>query len=261
MIQDTGERINARTVTIAARGSSVATDDATLVAVAKSGDDESFELLVERYGRIVLFTVLRITGNREDAEDVVQQSFQKAFVHLKEFQRRSSFSTWLTRNVINEALMSRRNGRRWREVSMVREWNHKSAGFVSYGGYANGSRAVEHLRFVMGELHVADVRAHVLLSLFTDFENFSVFKPAADREASVIAISGTGLGDRATENGLASRFLNEPLRESGSNEESNASVVFVYLAESTPAEPRTPKKTRELQNSRTDFAEKTPLYK
>jgi NAD(P)H-dependent FMN reductase len=68
---------------------------------------------------------------------------------------------------------------------LFREWNHKSAGFVSYGGYANGSRAVEQLRLVMGELHVADVRAQVLLSLITDFENFSIFKPAAGREASV----------------------------------------------------------------------------
>ena len=49
MIKDTGERINTRTVAITARGSSVATDDATLVAAAKSGDDEAFELLVERY--------------------------------------------------------------------------------------------------------------------------------------------------------------------------------------------------------------------
>jgi NAD(P)H-dependent FMN reductase len=68
---------------------------------------------------------------------------------------------------------------------LFREWNHKSAGFVSYGGYASGSRAVEQLRLVMGELHVADVRAQVLLSLFTDFENFSIFKPAAGREAAV----------------------------------------------------------------------------
>ena len=105
-------------MTIAARGNSGAMDDAMLVAAAKSGDDEAFELLVERYGRIVLFTVLRFTANREDAEDVVQQSFQKAFVHLKKFQGRSSFSTWLTRIAINEALMSRRNGRRWHEVSL-----------------------------------------------------------------------------------------------------------------------------------------------
>jgi NAD(P)H-dependent FMN reductase len=56
------------------------------------------------------------------------------------------------------------------------EWNNKAAGFVSYGT-SNGARAVEHLRGIMGELQVADVRAHVGLSLLTDFENWSVFKP------------------------------------------------------------------------------------
>lgn len=56
------------------------------------------------------------------------------------------------------------------------EWNNKAAGFVSYGSMG-GARAVEHLRVVMAEVQVATVRNQVLLSLFTDFENFSVFKP------------------------------------------------------------------------------------
>lgn len=56
------------------------------------------------------------------------------------------------------------------------EWNNKSAGFVSYGS-AYGVRAVEHLRGVCGEIKIADVRTQVMLSLFTDFENFSQFKP------------------------------------------------------------------------------------
>lgn len=56
------------------------------------------------------------------------------------------------------------------------EWNDKAAGFVSYGS-AYGARAVEQLRLVCGEIKIADVRSQVLLSLFTDFENFSVFKP------------------------------------------------------------------------------------
>jgi NAD(P)H-dependent FMN reductase len=56
------------------------------------------------------------------------------------------------------------------------EWNNKAAGFVSYGS-VGGTRAVEHLRLVMGELQVADVRAQVALSLYTDFENFSQFAP------------------------------------------------------------------------------------
>jgi NAD(P)H-dependent FMN reductase len=57
------------------------------------------------------------------------------------------------------------------------EWNDKAAGFVSYG-VAGGTRAVEHLRAIMGELKVADVRAQVGLSLITDFENWSVLRPA-----------------------------------------------------------------------------------
>ena len=64
------------------------------------------------------------------------------------------------------------------------EWNNKAAGFVSYGS-AGGARAVEQLRLVMGELMVATVRAQVLLSMFTDFENFSVFKPDPRRERDV----------------------------------------------------------------------------
>ena len=67
------------------------------------------------------------------------------------------------------------------------EWNHKSAGFVSYGS-AGGARAVEQLRLVMAELLIADVRAQVMLSLFTDFENFSVFKPSERHEKSVNAM-------------------------------------------------------------------------
>lgn len=64
------------------------------------------------------------------------------------------------------------------------EWNNKAAGFVGYGS-VGGTRAVENLRLIMGELQVADVRAQVALSLFTDFENFTTFKPAAMHEKSV----------------------------------------------------------------------------
>jgi NAD(P)H-dependent FMN reductase len=67
------------------------------------------------------------------------------------------------------------------------EWNNKVAGFVGYGS-AGGVRAVENLRLVMGEIQIADVRAQVALSLFTDFENFTVFKPAPTHEKSVNAM-------------------------------------------------------------------------
>ena len=70
---------------------------------------------------------------------------------------------------------------------LYKEWVNKAAGFVGYGGAA-GVRAVENLRLVMGELQVADVRAQVGLSLYTDFENYSVFKPAPQHEKSVNAM-------------------------------------------------------------------------
>jgi NAD(P)H-dependent FMN reductase len=70
---------------------------------------------------------------------------------------------------------------------LYKEWNNKAAGFVSYGS-AMGSRAVEHLRLIMAELQVADVRAQVMLSLFTDFENFNSFKPAPHHEQFVHAM-------------------------------------------------------------------------
>lgn len=63
-------------------------------------------------------------------------------------------------------------------LDLAREaWNNKAAGIVSYGS-TGGARAAEHLRGIMGELMIADVRVHPTLSLFTDFENYSTFKPA-----------------------------------------------------------------------------------
>lgn len=64
------------------------------------------------------------------------------------------------------------------------EWNNKAAGFVAYGS-AGGVRAVEHLRLIMAEVQVATVRNQVALSLFTDFENYTTFKPAERHEKSV----------------------------------------------------------------------------
>src|SRR5215472_13696757 len=84
--------------------------DSILVAASKRGESGTFRVLVERY-QAKFSVALHVTRNREDAEDVVQQSFQKAFIHLHAFEGKSSFSTWLTRIVINEALMIPRKTR------------------------------------------------------------------------------------------------------------------------------------------------------
>jgi RNA polymerase sigma-70 factor, ECF subfamily len=90
--------------------------DAALVDATKSGEALAFEKLVFRYKRRVLAMAQRITNNREDAEDVVQESFHKAFLHLGDFQEKSRFSTWLTRIVMNEAFMLLRRRRGVLEV-------------------------------------------------------------------------------------------------------------------------------------------------
>ncbi len=97
----------------------VAREDAALVAGAKTGDARAFELLVQRHEGKIFSLAQRMTRNREDAEDVVQQSFQKAFIHLKKFEGDSLFSTWLTRIAINEALMLLRRKRGSREVPIA----------------------------------------------------------------------------------------------------------------------------------------------
>src|SRR6266481_3731805 len=92
--------------------------DSKLVAAIKNGESQAFEFLVKRHEAKTFSVAFRITRNREDAQDVVQQSFHKAFMHLDRFQEKSSFSTWLTRIVINEGLMCLRRNRSRREISL-----------------------------------------------------------------------------------------------------------------------------------------------
>lgn len=95
--------------------SSAPPKESALVAAAKNGDRQAFEALVKRHQERILAIALRYTRTRHDAEDVLQQTFQKAFLYLHRFEGRSSFSTWLTRIAINEALMFLRQGRGQRE--------------------------------------------------------------------------------------------------------------------------------------------------
>jgi RNA polymerase sigma-70 factor, ECF subfamily len=90
--------------------------DGALVAAVKCGDTQAFEELVLRHKQRLLAVAQRITNNREDAEDVVQESFHKAFLHLDAFQQKSQFSTWLTRIAMNEAFMLLRRRRGVLEV-------------------------------------------------------------------------------------------------------------------------------------------------
>src|SRR6266481_2509597 len=85
--------------------------DGALVVATRRGDTQAFEELVLRHRQKVLAVAQRITNNWEDAEDVAQESFHKAFLHLDAFQEKSRFSTWLTRIAMNEAFMLLRRRR------------------------------------------------------------------------------------------------------------------------------------------------------
>jgi len=87
-----------------------------LIAAAKSGSRAPFGELCERHAKRVFRVIYRIMRNREDAEDAAQECFLNAFVHLKDFDGRSKFATWLTRIAINAALMKLRKNRGAREV-------------------------------------------------------------------------------------------------------------------------------------------------
>ena len=92
-------------------------NEATLLATARSGEAVALDTLYREHAERLFRTVHRITRNREDAEDAVQDSFLRAFLHLKSFDRRSTFSTWLTRIGINSALMILRKKRNSGEIS------------------------------------------------------------------------------------------------------------------------------------------------
>jgi RNA polymerase sigma-70 factor (ECF subfamily) len=105
-------------VTIQKKAVEGVTDEMALVHAAKRGDLEAFSQLVNRYDRNIFLIAQHITHNEEDAQDVVQDAFLKAYQNLEQFQENSKFYTWLVRIAVNEALMKLRKRRTDRTVSL-----------------------------------------------------------------------------------------------------------------------------------------------
>ena len=98
----------------------LADNESVLVSAAKAGDINAFESLVTRYERKIFRLAQHITQNTEDAQDVTQEAFLKAFEHLGEFQGNSRFYTWLVRIAVNQALMKLRK-RHNKDISLDEE--------------------------------------------------------------------------------------------------------------------------------------------
>jgi RNA polymerase sigma-70 factor (ECF subfamily) len=105
-----------------------AATDEDLVAAAKLGDRQAFAELWGRHSNTAFRVAYRITKNRSDAEDVIQDAWMKAYVHLQTFDGRAKFSTWITRIAINSALMMLRRKRAHPETSIEvtdgETWRH-----------------------------------------------------------------------------------------------------------------------------------------
>jgi RNA polymerase sigma-70 factor (ECF subfamily) len=98
--------------------SSPGVDESVLVAQAREGDMQAFSALVRRYEGKIFRLAMHVTQNREDAEDVLQETFMKAYEHLDQFKGDSKFYTWIVRIAVNQALMKLRRRRTDKSVSM-----------------------------------------------------------------------------------------------------------------------------------------------
>ena len=98
-------------------------DESILVAQARQSDAMAFSELVRRYENKIFRLALHITQNREDAEDVLQEAFLKAYEHLDQFQGNSKFYTWIVRIAVNQALMKLRRRKTDKSVSMDEQFD------------------------------------------------------------------------------------------------------------------------------------------
>src|SRR5947199_10389941 len=93
-------------------------DENEIIALARSGDAAAFSQLMSRYEAKIFRLAQHITQNREDAEDVLQETFMKAYEHLDQFKGDSKFYTWIVRIAVNQALMKLRRRKTDKSVSL-----------------------------------------------------------------------------------------------------------------------------------------------
>jgi RNA polymerase sigma-70 factor (ECF subfamily) len=150
--------------------------DAAVIERARSGDGNAFKLLVERHSRNVFRLAFRMTGNEQDAEDVVQETFLRAYRQLNRYESRSSFSTWLFRIASNYSLDLIRARKRRGEKAVVMENEEVDimqmlpAGDPGPDRLAVSGQITEQIRVAMNELSPQERTAFVL----RHFEGLSI---------------------------------------------------------------------------------------
>ena len=176
------------------RDPALAAYEARLVADAKRGHQGAFGELCERHSKKLFHTTLRITRNREDAEDALQDSLLSAFVHIRKFDGRSTFYTWLTRIAINCALMKLRKNRAGHEVSIdepVEIGEERMHCEPADGAATPEARCVQREREVMVNLAVRRLRPAIRRAVeIRHLQEFSIKDTAQRLGISVEATKG-----------------------------------------------------------------------
>lgn len=115
-------------------GQLAAERDEQLVSAAKAGSDDAFAQLQHLYAPRLYSTIIRITKNHEDAEDVLQDTFLRVHLALCNFEGRSSFYSWVTRIAINSALMALRKRRARPRCPSILQWTERMTSHISKSG-------------------------------------------------------------------------------------------------------------------------------
>jgi RNA polymerase sigma-70 factor (ECF subfamily) len=212
-------------------------DDLDLVHASKNGDVAAFEQLVKRYDRKLLRIAQSVTHNREDSQDVVQETFLKVYQHLAEFRGNSQFSTWLIRITLNQSLMKLRKQRRTREVSLDEDFGTDEdvlpQEVIDWAPNAEELYSVSELRNIL--LKTIEELRPILRAVFVlqDLEGLST-----EQTAEVLNLSQSAVKSRLWRARLELRErLNKYFGESAESAQVE-STFYKCLARAAPHSPR-----------------------
>lgn len=196
-----------------------ASDDLALVHASKSGDVAAFEELVKRYDRKLFRIAQHLTHNREDAEDVVQEAFLKAFQHLGQFREDAQFSTWLIRIALNQSLMMLRKRRPTREVSIDQDFQTDDRNLpIDLADWAPNPeelyRATELRGILRNTLQQLGPGLRMVFVL-RDIEGFSLEQTAEALELSVAAVKARSFRARLQVRERLSKYFNKAEKPAG----------------------------------------------
>ena len=188
-------------------------DDLALVHASKRGDLAAFEKLVKRYDRKLFRIAQHLTHNREDAEDVVQEAFLKAFLHLDQFRENAKFSTWLTRIAMNQSLMMLRKRRPTREVSIDNDFQSDDVNLpIDVEDWTPNPeqlyRATQLREILRATLQKLGPGLRVVFVL-RDIEGFSLQETAEALGLSVIAVKARSFRARLQLREQLSKYFNK----------------------------------------------------